>query len=262
MQDMEIYDFIIKTIKEAGGLLLSAREKGFEVMSKGNDSRDIVTSIDNEVNDFIIDKIKKTFPDHGIYSEEGGGVEVGGEYQWTIDPIDGSANFSRGIPSYAVCIGFMESGVPTVGAVYNPITKELFSFKKDAGAFLNGKPIKVSNIEDLSKSHVFFHAGRKKSMQNWGGESYKRLLGNIKKTSNPSSSSLDVCFVASGRVEASVYGTLSTLDISSALGILIEAGGVVSDEEGKPLIFSKNPQKIYMANNSTTLDNMRTLLES
>lgn len=259
---MDKYEFIIDTIKEAGELLLNSREKGFEVVSKGGDSRDIVTNIDNEVNEFIIEKIKESFPGHSIYSEEGGGVEDKSEYQWTIDPIDGTANFSRGIPHFAVCIGLLNKNVPVAGAVYNPATGELFSFNKSRGAFLNGTPIYTSKIEELSKAHVFFHTGRKEELRDWGGEAYKKLLGSARKTNNFASSSLDTCFVASGKIEASVYGTLSTLDISSAIGILIEAGGALSDKDGVQLEFSKSPQKIYMANNEIMLHKVRNLLEA
>jgi myo-inositol-1(or 4)-monophosphatase len=257
---MNTYDFTIKIAKEAGELLLSLREKGFKVMSKGFDSRDVVTSVDREVNKFIIDKIKKEFPTYGIYSEEGGGESGENDYQWIIDPIDGSANFSRGIPHFAVCLGLLDKNIPIVGAVYNPVTKELFSFKKGSGAFLNEKPIKVSSVNKLKDAHVFFHAGRKEELRNWGGESYGKLLKSAKKTSNLASSSLDTCFVASGRIEANIYGTLSTLDISPALGILTEVGGVVTNGSGEVPNLSNQPQKIFMANNKKTLKELLDLL--
>jgi len=258
---MERYDFIIKTIKDAGELLLEKREEAFSVIEKNDDPRDLVTSVDKEINYFIIDAIKKEFPSNKIYSEEGNGTKNISDYLWTIDPIDGTANFSRGIPHFAVCIGLLEKMVPVCGAVYNPITKELFSFKKGKGAFLNDKLIKVSTITDLSKAHVFFHAGRKEELREWGGESYKKLLQNAKKTCNFASSSLDTCFVASGKIEVNIYGTLSTLDISSALGILTEAGGIFSDEKESEIELSKIPKKIFMANNKTTLSRVIDILE-
>lgn len=262
---MDAYDFTVSSVKEAGGILMNARDEGFATMAKDDDPRDIVTTADKKVNDFLLQKIRQAFPEHSIYSEEGGDVAITNEhsdsYQWVIDPIDGSANFSRGIPHFAICIGLLESGVPVVGAVYNPVTDELFSFKKGNGAFLNGAPMHVSDITELSKSHVFFHAGRKEELRDWGGESYRRLLGSVRKTSNFAASSLDACFVAAGRIEANVYGTLSTLDIAPALGLLVEVGGVIADAQGNTPIFSRVPQKIYMANNQTTLDAVRSLLE-
>ena len=259
---MEVYDFIIQTIREAGDLLMRERKQRFGVMAKDGDPRNLVTSVDKKVNEFLISAIKDAYPSHDIYSEEGGGVENTGSPLWTIDPIDGTANFSRAIPHFAVCIGVLENGIPTAGGVYNPVTRELFSFQKGIGAFLNDEPVHVSEVMELSKAHVFFHAGRKKEVRDWGGESYRRLLGNVRKTSNFASSSLDACFVASGRIEANIYGTLSTLDIAPTLGILIEAGGVVAGANGGPVTFSKDPQRVYMANNRAILDAVTSLLET
>jgi myo-inositol-1(or 4)-monophosphatase len=244
---MDSYDFIVSTVREAGKVLLSSRDEGFKTMSKGGDPRDVVTSVDSAVNEFIIGKIKETYPDDTIYSEEGGGSE-GGVRTWTIDPIDGSANFSRGIPHYAICLALLEGGVPTAGAVYNPVTGELFSFKKGGGAFLNGTPIKVSAITELKDASVFLHAGRKPELWDWGGASYIKLLGAAKKTSNYGGSALDACFVAAGRIEANIYGRLTTMDIASAIGILLEAGGRVVNDKGEQIAFSTEPQKVVMTN--------------
>ena len=257
---MDPYDFILTTIKSAGDMVMQLRGEVFETSFKGGNPRDIVTSVDIKVNDFLVGEIKKTFPEHGVYSEEGGGSSSANEYQWAIDPIDGSANFSRGIPHFAVCIGLLQNGIPVAGGVYNPITQELFSFKKGGGAFLNGKPIRVSSITELAKSHVFLHAGRKKELWDWGGESYKKLLARANKTSNLASSSLDLCFIAAGRIEAVIYGTLNTIDIAAAFGLLEEAGGVAIEADGKPVTFSTEPRKWFAANNKKIVDEVRVLL--
>jgi len=244
---MNQYDFIVKTVREAGELLLKLRDDGFTATHKGGDPRDIVTSVDTAVNDFIIVKIRDSFPDDAIYSEEGNGIAAG-KNAWAVDPIDGSTNFSRGIPHFAVCVAFLENGVPTAGAVHNPVTGELFSFKKGGGAFLNGKPIHVSAETDLKKAFVLFKAGRNPELWSWGGVSYTRLLNAANKTGNYGGSALDTCFVAAGRVEANIYGTIATLDIAAAIGILLEAGGRVVNENGEPISFSPEPQRVLMTN--------------
>jgi fructose-1,6-bisphosphatase/inositol monophosphatase family enzyme len=98
-------------------------------------------------------------------------------------------------------------------------------------------------------------------VREWGGESYRRLLANFKKTKNLGASALDICFVAAGRVEVVVYGTLTTKDIAPALGFLYEAGGVASTPGGDPVVLSDTAQRVYAANNETTLSFVRTLLE-
>ena len=246
---MDAYKFSIEVVKEAGVMLLELRRKNFTVEIKNNNPRDVVTSVDKEINEFIISKIKKQFPEHNIYSEEGHGTVESSNYKWTIDPIDGTSNFVRGIPHFAICLGLLKDNQPIIGAVYNPITKELFSFEKGKGAFFGNSPMHVSSIENLADSYALLHAGRKPELKDWGGESYRRLLSSTKKTSNLACSSLDTCFLAMGRIEVNIYGTLSTLDIASAIGILQEAGGLVLDEFGNSIKISKKIQKTFMANN-------------
>lgn len=255
---MESYDFTIALVKDAGELLLEQSKEAFEVTMKNNDPKDIVTAVDIAVNNFLVSALKKEFPSYGIYSEEGESADSGlgqellnAEYMWAIDPIDGSSNFARNIPHFAICVGLLHKGIPILGVVYNPVTRELFSFKKGDGAYLNGERIEVSKIAELKDSYVLLHAGRKPELWQWGGESYTRLLGHAKKTTNLGGSALDACFVAAGRVEANIYGRLSTMDIASAIGILVEAGGSVVDKEGNPITFSKEPQKVFMTNNKS-----------
>ena len=246
---MDPYGFAVKIVREAGAVLLRARDKEFKTMMKGENPRDVVTTVDFAVNEYIINALKKQFPGESVCSEEGDGSKTSSKAVWMLDPIDGTANFSRGIPHYAICIGRLENNVPTVGAVYNPVTNELFSFKKAEGAFLNNIPIKVSATTDLKDASVFLHAGRNPELLEWGGASYTKLLRVAKKTSNYSGSALDACFVAAGRIEANIYGNLTTMDITAAIGILLEAGGRVVNDKGEPVTFSTEPQKIVMSNN-------------
>jgi myo-inositol-1(or 4)-monophosphatase len=257
---MTHYDFIVKNVREAGELLMQLREEKFETLEKGGDPRDVVTSVDFAVNDFLTSKIHEAFPGDVIYSEEVGGTITDVPRLWAIDPIDGSSNFSRDIPHFSICIAFLENGVPEAGAVYNPVTDELFSFKKNGGAFLNDKPIHVSQEVRLENSFVLFHAGRKPEMRDWGGHLYRQLLEQVKKSSNLAGSALDTCFVASGRVEANIYGTLSTLDIAAAVGILLEAGGVIVTENGESASLITTPQRIIAANSATIADALRAII--
>lgn len=259
---MNPYDFTVQKVVEVGEMLLRARDAGFEVATKGGNARDIVTSVDHEANECIISAIKKEFPAHRIYSEEGGGREAGGDEQWVIDPIDGSSNFSRGIPHFSVCLGLLKGGVSVVGAVYNPVTKELFSFKKGSGAFLNGKPIRVSAILELDKAQIVFSPGsRKPEMWDWAAASYRKLLEHSQKRGMYGSSALDLCFIAAGRADAGVYGTLSTLDVAAAIGILYEAGGAACSAQGAMVTLSADSQKVFMGNSPAMAEQIRSLLE-
>ena len=99
----ERYDFIISTIKEAGELLVSETEKGFEVSSKGGDTRNVLTEVDLKVDEFLKNKIKEKYPEEKIYSEEGGDSFTEGSI-WSLDPIDGTSNFARAIPHFAIVV--------------------------------------------------------------------------------------------------------------------------------------------------------------
>lgn len=258
MTDQEFAEVLVK---EAGEELLRIRDAGFSTGVKNNDWKDTVTSADIEINTLILSKIREAYPNDLIYSEEGGDA---GEAvrMWVVDPIDGSANFARNIPHFAISVGVMEHGIPTAGAIYNPVTRELFSFTKGGGAKCNGMPARVSIVSELRDSYALLTAGRKDDVREWGGESYKRLLAAVNKTKNLGSSALDICFVGAGRVEVLVYGTLTTKDIAPALGFLYEAGGVATNQKGEPVALSTTPQRVYAANNETTLTSVRELLES
>lgn len=264
---MNTYDFVIALVKDAGEILLRESKKAFAVTTKNNDPKDIVTTVDILVNDFLISALKKEYPSYGIYSEEGESADSGlgpellrGEYVWVIDPIDGTSNFSRHIPHFAICVGLLHRNIPILGVVYNPVTRELFSFEKGKGAFLNGERIEVLKTKELKDANILFHAGRKPELWQWGGDGYAKLLAHARKVGNYGGSALDACFVAAGRFEGNVYGRLSTMDIASALGILYEAGGVAVGVDGKPISISKDQQKVFMANNQEMADKLVSLL--
>jgi myo-inositol-1(or 4)-monophosphatase len=200
------------------------------------------------VNTFIINKIKESYPNDNIYSEESPDGVITNSF-WSIDPIDGTSNFSRGIPHFAVVISYIENSEPIVGAIYNPITKELFSFDKNKGAYLNDKLIQVSKINNLKESFIILHIGRKEEVREWGLRLQKYFLANVKKNMNLGSSALDLAFLAAGRVDVVIYGTMTTLDIATAMSIVRMAGGEVYDIEGKPIELKKVPQQIIATAN-------------
>jgi len=251
---MNRYEFILKLVKEAGELLLSSKEKHLDISSKNGDKRDILTNVDIEVNTFVIDRIKETFPADNVYSEESlGGIEGNTNY-WSIDPIDGTSNFARDIPHFATVISYIENGVATVGAIYNPVTGELFSFENGRGAFLNGKAIHVTDISTVKDAYILLHIGRKAEVQDWGLKLQKYFLTNAKKNTNLGSSALDLAFLSSGRVDAVIYGTMTTADIAVATALVREAGGQIYDIAGLPIELRYTPQQIIATSTATLFE--------
>jgi myo-inositol-1(or 4)-monophosphatase len=238
------YEFIVALVKEAGNRILEAKEKNFEVNTKNEDRRDFVTSVDLEINEFLTSKIQEKFPDEVVLSEETDVSPQGDQSYWSVDPIDGTSNFARGIPHYAVVISFLVNEEPVVGAIYNPVTKDLFSFEKDKGSFLNDKPIHVTQISDLKEAYVLLHIGRNEKVREWGLTLQKFFLGSAKKNINLGSSALDLAYLACGRVDAVIYGTMTTIDVAVATALLREAGGEVYSLNGDSIKFTKDPQQI------------------
>ena len=256
------YDFVIGLAREAGTRLKAASKRAFETMAKGGDERDVVTSVDFEINAFLVEEITKAFPQDRVSSEEGGGVEGRGGREWVLDPVDGSANFSRAIPHYAVCAALLVEGVPSVGAVYNPMTDELFSFEKGQGAFLNGEKISVSAITDPVRAQGIIVVGHQPPLWDWGAATYRSFLEGLKKLKALGSSALDLCFVAAGRVDIVVYGTLTTRDTAAAIGILREAGGEVYAPHGAIAELSESRQTIVATANRELFDASSSLLHT
>lgn len=255
---MDRHAFSIALVRRAGATL---RERTGAILSrtKNDDPKDIVTDDDLDVSAFMTASIRDAYPGEAIYSEETPIEECSA--LWVIDPIDGTANFSRSIPHYAVTLAFVEEGSAVAGAVYNPITDELFSFARGEGAFLNESTrLSVSPRSALKDMTVFFRAGRKPGLATWGGRSYTALLENVWKVNGYGSASLDTCFVAAGRIEACIYGTFSALDSAPALGILREAGGAAIDERGAPLGLTRDPQTVFIANSHETAETLRALI--
>lgn len=257
---MSEYDFVTTLVREAGALLKSASKTAFETMSKGGDERDVVTSVDLEINAFLVQALAKAFPADKVSSEEGGGVENGNAREWVLDPVDGSANFARAIPHFAVCVALLVEGVPTVGAVYSPVTDELFSFEKGKGAFLNGEKITVSTITEPAKAQGILIVGHQPLLWDWGTAVYRSFLERFKKLKALGSSSLDLCFVAAGRADIVAYGTLTTRDAAAAIGILREAGGEIYTPRGIVADLSDTPQTIVATASRALFDASSSLL--
>jgi len=252
------YEFALSQVQKAGEYLRQASGKSIEIMSKNNDKRDIVTSIDIEISSLITSEIKKSFPNEIVYSEESPTVDISSGSYWSIDPIDGTTCFARNIPHFAIVIAYVKKSIPVVGAVYNPVTKELFSFQKGKGAFLNNKPIHVSQVKELSKAHVFLRVGRNEALWDWGTQAFRFLLGHANKTANFGSSALDLCFVGAGRIEACIYGNLTTIDASAAIGFVQEAGGIIIEKNGSPIShLSTDSQTVVAVNNAEILSALK-----
>lgn len=212
--------------------------------SKGDDPRDLVTNVDLEVTALLKAEIAKEFPQDRFYSEEATIGISGPGRVWLIDPIDGTSNYARALPLYSCCVTLIEAGAVVAGTIFAPVLNECFSIGPN-GPTRNGEAIAVRETTALKDAYVNFHPGRKPEHRVWAGAMKMFLLERAKKSLNLGSSALDLAYVASGRFDALIYGTLTTADIAGAIELVRRAGGEVYNfETGEPVALSTEPQRI------------------
>ena len=144
----------IEAALEAGQFLKESVGQILQVERKLGQETNLVTQIDKKAEDIIISKIKKQYPDHDFLAEESGSHKKQSEYRWIIDPLDGTLNFTHGMPLFSVSIGVEKKGEVIAGVVYEPNLGELFTAEKGRGAYLNKKRIHVSKLDKLIESMV------------------------------------------------------------------------------------------------------------
>ncbi len=213
-------------------MLMPFFERRVRVEYKGE--VDLVTEADRASEALIIDRIRKEFPDHGVVAEEGGGYEGSSGYCWYIDPLDGTTNFAHSFPVFCVSMGLEKDGQMVAGVVYDPTRKELFSAEKGAGAKLNGRPIQVSAIAGLSEALVATGFPSRKRHENPNIHLYHQFNMNTHGVRRPGSAALDLAYVAAGRLDAFWEFHLHSWDIAAGKLLVQEAGGVVTQYNGKP----------------------------
>ena len=246
---MNYLEFTKKIAKEAGEIVMSYQKKTLKIEEKSRPG-DLVTEADKKVEAFLIQKIKKTFPFHEFLGEETGSSKDkvrGGEkneFRWIIDPIDGTKNFIRGIPFFAVSIGLEYRGKRIVGVVYNPAQKDLFAAEKGKGASQNNKKIHVSKAKTVQES--LFATGFHPAYKHTKLEIFKEIINNSQGIRRFGSAALDLCYVANGTFDGFWEFGLYPWDIAAAILIVEEAGGRVTNTDGTPL---KYEQKTILATN-------------
>lgn len=222
----------IEAAREAGQLLLRELDRPVEVEYKGD--VDIVTVADRRSEAAIVEMIRGHYPRHAIVAEEGGGREAESDYCWYVDPLDGTTNFAHGFPVFCVSIGLAVKGEVCVGVVYDPVRGELFTAEKGAGAFLNQRRIRVSNVKRLSESLFATGFPSRKRHENANIHYYHRFTLVSHGVRRAGSAALDLCYVACGRLDGFWEFNLHPWDTAAGMLMVREAGGLATDFSGAP----------------------------
>jgi len=194
---------------------------------------DFVTHIDRESEQIIIGIIKEKFPDHHFLTEESLKEEGSGEYRWIIDPLDGTTNYIHGYPVFSLSIALELNGEIILGLIYDPLRYDLYTAQKGGGAFLNGKPVRVSNVTDMANGLIATgFPFRKRDLIDAYLKLFRNIFNRVSDIRRAGSAALDLAFIACGRCEGFFEIALSPWDIAAGSLIVQEAGGLITDFGG------------------------------
>ncbi len=231
--------------KQLNIALKAARRSGQVVMGKQGKAsisekaaNNLVTEADLAAQDIIVEMISSQFPDHNIIAEEQDlEIKSSAPETWIIDPLDGTNNYAHMIPHFSISIAYARSGQVEAGVVYDPVRDEMFTALRGGGAYMNGKPVRVSGARNLREAVVAtgFYYDRGRIMRKTLSSIEKLFEANIHGIRRFGTASLDLCWVACGRFDAFFEYTLSVWDFAAGMLIVEEAGGQCTDQEGKAL---------------------------
>jgi myo-inositol-1(or 4)-monophosphatase len=212
-------------------------------------AHDIKLDLDVRTQELITRQLLERFPDHALYGEEGIAGNQQSEYQWIVDPIDGTVNYFYGIPHFCVSIALRERGEIIVGVIYDPSRKELWQVERGGTATLNGKPIQVSARDKLSDAMLSIGFAKSQETIAAGLPMLDYFISRARKCRLMGSAALDMAYVACGRLDAYIESSVSLWDIAAGK-LLVEAAG------GKVLMEPRadNPDKLRIRASSGRID--------
>ena len=251
-------DFIKHHAAIAGTICL----KHQDLLSSGDiqlkSPKDLVTVVDRAVEDYLVEQILQKYPDHDIIREEGEDILSGNSHCWIIDPVDGTTSYAYGQPFYSISIALKEDGELVAGVVYAPALGQLFHAARRHGAFLNDKPIAVSDCSILSESVLGTGFACLRSGHAHNNLKYlNRLLPNIRDVRRCGSAALDMAYVAAGKYDGFWELNLNLYDISAGVLLVEEAGGTICDFQGG----QQMPEKGIVATNGKITRELLSYLE-
>jgi myo-inositol-1(or 4)-monophosphatase len=245
---------------EAGAILRAGYDKEHQVNYKG--VIDLVTEVDHESEAFLLGEIRRNYPDHHIFAEESGIIQGNDEHIWFIDPLDGTVNYAHHIPIFSVSVAYASQGDLMLGAVYDPMRDEMFTAERGQGAYLNGRPLQVSAVDELQKSLLvtgFPYDAWDTDQDNFSNfVHFAKLTQGVRRLG---SAALDLCYVAAGRFDGFWEMSLKPWDVAAGGLIAREAGALVTSVSGEGDFISP-PQSVIAATpviHALILQELRTL---
>jgi myo-inositol-1(or 4)-monophosphatase len=232
----ELRELAIEVATAAGTLALAGRRSLGVGQPVAHDTKstptDPVTPFDRAAEASIVETVRSCRPDDSIVGEEGADHAGSSGLVWHIDPIDGTANFVYDLPAWCTSVAVVDHEGPVAGAVFAPVTNELFSAARGAGATLNGVPIRCSGASELSLALIATGFNYSPTTRERQAERLALLLPQVRDVRRFGSAALDLCFVAAGRFDAYFEEHLNSWDLAAGVLIASEAGAVTSNLSG------------------------------
>jgi myo-inositol-1(or 4)-monophosphatase len=229
----QFLEIAVEAAREAAAGLRAEFDRPKQISYKGE--VDLVTESDKRSESIIVAKLRNHFPQHGIVAEEGSRASAANaKYCWHVDPLDGTTNFAHSYPCFAVSIGLVEDGEPVVGVVLNPIANEEFTAVRGEGAYLGYKRIHVSAVEKLATSLVSTGFPTHQRANSRNIHYYAEFTVRSHGVRRDGSAALDLCSVACGRFDGFWEFGLNSWDTAAGMLIVKEAGGMVTNLDGRP----------------------------
>jgi myo-inositol-1(or 4)-monophosphatase len=218
---------------QAGGAVLLEWIGKFAVREKG--PSDLVTEADVASQEAIRKVVIGRFPSHQFISEEQApGAEPDAEYRWIVDPLDGTMNYVHGLHHYAVSVALVRGAEIVAGAIYEPWSRECYSAAKGEGAHLNGQKLRTSRVQSVSEALVVASFAAKVERSSPEISQFIAAVLGCQGVRRTGSAALNLCYVAAGRFDAFWALTTHAWDVAAGVLLVEEAGGVVTDLDGRP----------------------------
>lgn len=248
MENVQEYLKVAESLaKEAGKVCLELQANLGDVRYKT--AKDVVTIADVTSEKIIVDGLRKAFPTHSIRTEEAGIIEGSdSRYRWIIDPVDGTVNFSRGIPLWGISIALHFEGKPLVAVVNLPKLGEMFTAARGQGTFMNGKAVHVSHEENPTHAIVSngdFNVGEVAKINAQNSKNFAAEAVAFERVKCFGSAVIEGCFVACGRLDGFVMTMSYPWDIAAIALLVEEAGGKSTHIDGSAMLFVDAEQVVF-----------------
>lgn len=253
-----IQDVAVKAAKSAAELILTANE--LPKVANYKSKADLVTKTDTESEQLICKMISENFPNHGILAEESGAHYPNSDYQWIIDPLDGTTNFVHNYPAFAISIGVYYKHKPMVACIIELPVYHIYTAVRNQRAYCDGSMISVSAVNELDKSLLVTGFGYNHDVL-WerNMELFKRFTDTTQGVRRLGAAAVDLCHVACGKVDGFWEFDLKPWDTAAGILLVLEAGGKITQTNGSAFSIFDNQ---ILASNALIHKEMMQIINS